>query len=167
MAAGYRSPLPILGLAAGSVTPAGAGVRSLLAPWMGGACIGMAPTTSTGPRSMLAFWMGGAAVGLDEARARSRWLEYDPEARPRHHHFRRWGPAVPPQPAEHETTRDVAPRIRPAAKSSAHQPDGKPALARLMADGGPVSVGVSTLSGRLRALDDEEALILALLMADD
>lgn len=143
MAAGFRSPLPILGLAAGPVAPAGSGVRS-----------------------MFAFWMGGAAVGLDDGR--SRWLEYDPTARPRYHHFRRWGPqAVPPQPAEHETTRDVAPRIRPAAKSSAHLPDGKPALARLTADGGPVSVGVSTLSGRLRALDDEEALILALLMADD
>jgi hypothetical protein len=35
------------------------GVRSLLAPWIGGA--GNAPDAPMGVRSMIAFWMGGAA----------------------------------------------------------------------------------------------------------
>jgi hypothetical protein len=70
MAAGFRSPLPILGLAAGTVAPAGAAVRSMLAPWMGGASVGMAPTTpAAGPRSMLAFWMGGAGLRYLESGA--------------------------------------------------------------------------------------------------
>jgi hypothetical protein len=35
-------------------------VRSLLAPWIGGAS---APQVTPGVRSMLAFWMGGAVIG--------------------------------------------------------------------------------------------------------
>lgn len=40
-----------------------AGVRSLLAPWMGGATApGVVPETA-GVRSLLAFWCGGAFAG--------------------------------------------------------------------------------------------------------
>ena len=35
-------------------------MRSMLAPWIGGASAPQAPTTTGGTRSMLAFWMGGA-----------------------------------------------------------------------------------------------------------
>jgi hypothetical protein len=60
MAAGFRSPLPILGLGA-EVTQAG--VRSMLAPWLGGAGVaGVTPETSGGYRSLLAFWVGGAGA---------------------------------------------------------------------------------------------------------
>ncbi len=38
-----------------------AGLRSLLAPWMGGAAAGMAPATQAGVKSLLGFWAGGAA----------------------------------------------------------------------------------------------------------
>jgi len=41
-----------------------AAVRSLLAPWIGGAS---APQVTPGVRSMLAFWMGGAVVGPEVA----------------------------------------------------------------------------------------------------
>lgn len=66
MAGGVRSQLaPWLGGA--SSTPssgaAAGGARSPLAFWMGGAGATPVPSTSTagGPRSMLAFWMGGGA----------------------------------------------------------------------------------------------------------
>lgn len=56
MAAGFRSPLFLLGIAAAPITTGS--VRSLLAPWMGGAS---APSpTQAGFRSFLAPWIGGA-----------------------------------------------------------------------------------------------------------
>lgn len=58
MASGFRSPLFILGLANGSGSSSG--VRSMLAPWIGGASSPAGATTS-GFRGMLAFWAGGAA----------------------------------------------------------------------------------------------------------
>ena len=63
MAAGFRSPLPLLGLGAGAAPTTTAGVRSMLAPWLGGAgSAGVAPTTDAGVRSLLAFWIGGAGT---------------------------------------------------------------------------------------------------------
>jgi len=63
MAAGFRSPLPLLGLGAGAAPTTTAGVRSMLAPWIGGAgSAGVAPTTNAGVRSLLAFWVGGAGT---------------------------------------------------------------------------------------------------------
>lgn len=69
MAAGFRSPLPLLGLGAGAAPTTTAGVRSMLAPWIGGAgSAGVAPTTDAGVRSLLAFWIGGAGtVGITPA----------------------------------------------------------------------------------------------------
>lgn len=65
MAAGFRSPLPLLGLGAGAAPTTTAGVRSMLAPWIGGAgSAGVAPTTDAGVRSLLAFWIGGAGVSV-------------------------------------------------------------------------------------------------------
>ena len=84
MAAGFRSPLPLLGLGAGAAPTTTAGVRSMLAPWIGGAGVapsgttagvrsmlapwiggaGVAPTTDAGVRSLLAFWVGGAGVSV-------------------------------------------------------------------------------------------------------
>jgi len=50
------------GGSSGSAPTADTGVRSLLAPWMGGASSsGSAPTADTGVRSLLAFWTGGAS----------------------------------------------------------------------------------------------------------
>jgi hypothetical protein len=57
---GFRSPLFILGLSSAPAETA-AGVRSMLAPWMGGASSTPADT-SGGYRSLLAFWMGGASA---------------------------------------------------------------------------------------------------------
>lgn len=59
--AGFRSPLPLLGLSAPTGTK---GYRSLLAPWLGGAC---APSAARpGYRSLLALWAGGAFGYLGE-----------------------------------------------------------------------------------------------------
>jgi hypothetical protein len=88
MAAGFRSPLPILGLGAEGTR---AGVRSMLAPWLGGAGVaGIAPETSGGYRSLLAFWAGGAGVahedgsggGRPRAVPHSRPLEMPARRRP-------------------------------------------------------------------------------------
>ena len=117
---------------------------------------------------MLAFWMGGAVAGIaEEGRARSRWWQVDvPAGRPRHYR-RLWEPVpMPLRPAPQEQQQDT--RIRRPARSSAHPSDGYDERPdSLTAAGDFVLPGLSTLSGGLRALDDEEALILALLMADD
>lgn len=43
-----------------------AGLKSLLAPWMGGtsAVPGQTPSIQAGYRSMFVFWMGGGVAGL-------------------------------------------------------------------------------------------------------
>jgi hypothetical protein len=58
--AGFRSPLFILGISAAPDSQAG--VRSMLAPWMGGASAAAEVTTVAGVRSMLGFWLGGACA---------------------------------------------------------------------------------------------------------
>lgn len=55
---GFRSPLFLLGIGAGA---AQAGIRSPLAPWLGGACA-PAAVERPGIRSMLAPWLGGACA---------------------------------------------------------------------------------------------------------
>lgn len=60
--AGFRSALPLLGLSSAPSSTQG-GVRSLLAPWVGGASAPSAPATQGGYRSLLGFWIGGASAG--------------------------------------------------------------------------------------------------------
>ena len=57
--AGFRSPLFILGIAAAPVA-SDTGVRSLLAPWIGGASAPSAVADQGAHKSLLAFWLGGA-----------------------------------------------------------------------------------------------------------
>ncbi|MBP6514029.1 MAG: hypothetical protein KA224_02545 [Steroidobacteraceae bacterium] len=54
------------GAGAEPVPPAG-GVRSMLAPWAGGAGAIVPTTTTGGPRSLLAFWIGGAGAQIEVA----------------------------------------------------------------------------------------------------
>ena len=61
MAAGFRSPAFWLGIAAAPVSTTGS-VRSLLAPWLGGASAPAAATAQAGIRSFLAPWLGGASA---------------------------------------------------------------------------------------------------------
>jgi hypothetical protein len=63
VAAGFLSPLPVLGFS-GSPVSTQAGYRSLLAPWLGGAASGPAAPTVAGYRSLLAPWLGGAWSGI-------------------------------------------------------------------------------------------------------
>lgn len=73
---------------------------------------------------------------------------------------------MPMRPAPQEQQQDT--RIRRPARSSAPPSDGlheRPD--RLTVAGNFVLPGFSTPSGGERALDDDEAVILALLMADD
>lgn len=60
---GFRSPLFILGIAAASAPATQAGVRSLMAPWIGGASAPAEVGTQGGYHSLLAFWAGGAGAG--------------------------------------------------------------------------------------------------------
>ena len=46
-----------------------ASMRSMLAPWIGGASAPPAAATTCGVRSMLAFWAGGACAGIAEIEA--------------------------------------------------------------------------------------------------
>lgn len=91
--AGFGSPLFLIGLGNGSTPTPSAGVRSMLAPWIGGAGVTPSSGSPSGYRSLLAFWAGGAAnIGeapqpepetprpitagnLDERRYRYRWAE--------------------------------------------------------------------------------------------
>lgn len=62
MASGFGSALFALGLGNGSAPATNEGMRSMLAPWIGGAGSPSAPgTPDSGFRSMLAFWAGGAS----------------------------------------------------------------------------------------------------------
>lgn len=73
MASGFGSALFALGLGNGSVPAASAGMRSMLAPWIGGAGSPAAPgTPDSGFRSMLAFWAGGAANAGETAQSEAR-----------------------------------------------------------------------------------------------
>ncbi len=88
--AGFASPLFLLGLGNGSTPASSSGVRSMLAPWIGGAASSVT-TTDAGYRSMLAYWSGGAANSgatpepeqprpitagnLDDRRHRYRWAQ--------------------------------------------------------------------------------------------
>ena len=91
MAAGFKSPLPHLGLSSGSViaqggfrtplpgwnaggttTGAQGGFRTPLPGWNAGGTSG--PVTQGGFRGLLAFWAGGASAGEDTGR--SPWWNY-------------------------------------------------------------------------------------------
>lgn len=87
--AGFGSPLFLLGLGDGSAPASASGIRSMLAPWIGGAA-SSGTTTDSGYRSLLAFWAGGAANSgttpetepqritagnLDDRRYRYRWAQ--------------------------------------------------------------------------------------------
>ena len=64
--AGMRSLLaPWMGGAASSSAPNDAGVRSMLAPWMGGAAVPAPVASGAGYTGLLAFWMGGASATFD------------------------------------------------------------------------------------------------------
>ena len=47
-----------------TVVPA---IRSMMAPWIGGASIGPASTTQVGYRGLMSFWAGGASPGAASA----------------------------------------------------------------------------------------------------
>ena len=73
MAAGFRSPLYLLGIAAAAGVASG-GFVSPLAPWLGGAA---APSVSSGPgfTSPLAPWLGGASAIPSCGTARNQALQ--------------------------------------------------------------------------------------------
>jgi hypothetical protein len=66
MAAGVRGLLAFW-VGGASASPSQAGVRSFLAPWIGGASAEPAGTTQAGFRSLLAPWLGGASAQHDNA----------------------------------------------------------------------------------------------------
>lgn len=90
--AGFASPLFLLGIGNGSAPTSVEGVRSMLAPWIGGAASPATTGSASGYRGMLAFWAGGAANSgtsppeeqepqritagnLDDRRYRYRWAQ--------------------------------------------------------------------------------------------